>query len=394
MVLGTQSRDLSPTSALSLFRINDRTVPFITAMIEPYDPFVAYAKTGLEMSVISLLVAFWLILTQKSTTHRDLDEEYPPIVKAYSLPLGPPPPEPPSPTLFSPQWWREWYNRPSSLPPFLVRPFPWNIVRRAFLFLPEFSQLISLKRLKLVYILLPLAIPLLFLTVVAVFGYRSFHSRRRIRLLESEGTGNRNAIMQLMQTLERGVEDAVVELMEDDVQEVGEETILEEPAGGSRSRTPTEGSRTPLLVLEDEAGASSRKVLAKPRASAVGDGGSKLRHRRRSSINYVPSSDANSPYYAGRAVKPSSSIQQNHTPPANGFADTNPKKELQNQPILTPTQLRMIENLNALPNLRKEIVFLDNLRNSHATIVCRDLRFEFHRRGEGVLRKFADEFEL
>ncbi|KAG8873342.1 hypothetical protein FRB97_006808 [Tulasnella sp. 331] len=266
--------------------INDRTVPFITAAIEPYDPFVAYARTGLEI---------------------DLDEKYPPLIKAYHLPEGPPPENPPAPRLFSKEW-----------------------------------------------------------------------------LLEStEGAGNRSTIMQVMRNIERGVEDTVVELMEDDV--VKEAEVMLGVNGGieSRASTPTEGATTPMLPIEEE---PPTDLVSKPAATS-----SSLRHRRRVSITYTPSSDPHSPYYSRRASIPPLPSRDLIS---RGPASTD-QKSLENQPILSPAQLRMIRNLNALPNLRKEFVFLDNLRNSHATIVCRDLKqFAFHRRGEGVLRNFADGFEV
>lgn len=65
------------------------------------------------------------------------------------------------------------------------------------------------------------------------------------------------------------------------------------------------------------------------------------------------------------------------------------------QPVLSPTQRKMIAALNTLPNLKKERAYIGGVRNSHAVIVCRDVsRFEGHRRGEGVIRHWADQFIL
>lgn len=65
------------------------------------------------------------------------------------------------------------------------------------------------------------------------------------------------------------------------------------------------------------------------------------------------------------------------------------------QPDLTPTQHRIIASLNLLPQLKKHFAFIHPVMNSHAVIVSRDVkRFEVHRRGEGVLRHWADRFEL
>jgi len=64
-------------------------------------------------------------------------------------------------------------------------------------------------------------------------------------------------------------------------------------------------------------------------------------------------------------------------------------------PRVTPAQRRMAASLNALPQLKKELVFIPDVRNSHATIIARDVQnFEFHRIGEGVLRHWADAFVM
>ena len=62
---------------------------------------------------------------------------------------------------------------------------------------------------------------------------------------------------------------------------------------------------------------------------------------------------------------------------------------------LTDLQLRMIATLNALPNLKKQLVYIHPVMNSHAVIVARDVkRFEHHKEGHGVLRHLADHFVM
>jgi hypothetical protein len=69
-------------------------------------------------------------------------------------------------------------------------------------------------------------------------------------------------------------------------------------------------------------------------------------------------------------------------------------KPSQEQPILTPVQRRMAASLNRLP-LKKERAYFPSARNSHAVIICRDVKnFEAHRAGEGVVRHWADSFIL
>jgi hypothetical protein len=63
-------------------------------------------------------------------------------------------------------------------------------------------------------------------------------------------------------------------------------------------------------------------------------------------------------------------------------------------PHLTPTQLRIIVNLNKL-DLKKERAFIHPVRSSHAPIICRDVkRFKFHEVGKGVLKHCADKIVL
>lgn len=71
------------------------------------------------------------------------------------------------------------------------------------------------------------------------------------------------------------------------------------------------------------------------------------------------------------------------------------KKSKKNTPRLSPAQRKMAAVLNALPQLKKERAFIPNMRNSHATIVARDVEnFEFHKIGEGVLKHWADAFVM
>lgn len=58
---------------------------------------------------------------------------------------------------------------------------------------------------------------------------------------------------------------------------------------------------------------------------------------------------------------------------------------------LLPAQRKMVERLNALPNLSKRLVYIHPTRNSHATIVARDVKnFDYHRLGWGVIQHWAD----
>lgn len=63
--------------------------------------------------------------------------------------------------------------------------------------------------------------------------------------------------------------------------------------------------------------------------------------------------------------------------------------------LLTEGQRRIVTNLNRIPQLKKQRVFIHPVMNSHATIVARDVqRFKFHELGHGVLRHMADHFTV
>ncbi|KAL5512229.1 hypothetical protein ACEPAG_3514 [Sanghuangporus baumii] len=69
-------------------------------------------------------------------------------------------------------------------------------------------------------------------------------------------------------------------------------------------------------------------------------------------------------------------------------AKTDSRKHL---PGFNDKQIAMSRSLNDLPNLRKFLVWIHPIRNSHAHIVCRDIKtIPSQKIGEGVLRHVAD----
>jgi hypothetical protein len=79
--------------------------------------------------------------------------------------------------------------------------------------------------------------------------------------------------------------------------------------------------------------------------------------------------------------------------PAVSIPSPGSTETLKEGPRVSPAQRRMAAGLNALPQLKKELVYIPDVRNSHATIIARDIQnFEFHKIGEGVLRHWADSF--
>jgi hypothetical protein len=71
---------------------------------------------------------------------------------------------------------------------------------------------------------------------------------------------------------------------------------------------------------------------------------------------------------------------------------TNPSKK---SPRFTALQRKMAAVLNGLPQLKKERVYIPDVRNAHSVIVARDIEnYAFHKIGEGVLRHWADAFVM
>jgi hypothetical protein len=61
-------------------------------------------------------------------------------------------------------------------------------------------------------------------------------------------------------------------------------------------------------------------------------------------------------------------------------------------PTVTPSQKKMVTWLNQLP-FEKKLAFFPRVRNSHAMIICREShRFYQHKRGESVVKHWADHF--
>ncbi|KDQ13987.1 hypothetical protein BOTBODRAFT_33099 [Botryobasidium botryosum FD-172 SS1] len=70
-------------------------------------------------------------------------------------------------------------------------------------------------------------------------------------------------------------------------------------------------------------------------------------------------------------------------------------KDQKAHPILSKSQMRMVANLNTLPNLKRQRAFIHPELNTHGVIICREeKRFESHKVGLGVVRHWRDNFQL
>lgn len=270
--------------------VNDRTVPYVTSMIESFDPFVNRSKTGINV---------------------EFDPKYDPIMIDFSIPDKPPKKE--KPMVFSPKWFRS--IKPMSVlpPPLQQLKFPLNVLS---------------------VILLPLVIPAFLSLVLVRLSLHARSSRSRIRLLEDDEKHRENALIHAISRLEHDFEGAVVSMMEDD-------------------QNAQLSSSLSIGVEKD-----------------------------------VPSS-------RNMSTSETRETHSSSTTIAEQDADKFKVQSKEGQPSLSASQLFMIQMLNALPQMTKHRVFIDPVMNSHATIISRDVKtFEFHKRGWGVLKHWADSFVL
>ncbi|KAJ3976455.1 putative serine esterase-domain-containing protein [Lentinula raphanica] len=162
--------------------VNDLTVPYVTAAMEEEDPFVDWEETGLKV---------------------EYHPRYRPIITSYIVSSS------------SPHKSKSKHSKPLiPLPPFLIKPFPFNLF---------------------IYALLPLLVPLAFVLVFVRFTRATGRSRLRISRLEKRfAEGKSPSLLQALSDLERQVErrieDAVVDAIDD-------------PVGSTR----TSGTSTPSI---------------------------------------------------------------------------------------------------------------------------------------------------
>ncbi|KAL0950171.1 hypothetical protein HGRIS_010164 [Hohenbuehelia grisea] len=379
--------------ALSLFKnlriyasaMNDVTVPYVTAAIELDDPFLDAETNGMTI---------------------DTDEEYHPIIKSYNIPAEPPV-LPPKPTILSAAWFSSVKQSKPLLPPHIMPRFPLNI---------------------LLYTALPFLIPVGISLALLRFTLDSRSSRARIKLLEAEaasaGMTEREKLIHILARLEREVEEAVEDILEDaSAPEPTPSAAMAEPSPAElaqlksalvelktepgvtlqpESALSSDSSR-PASTLSDHGPAhlevpgtntssayqssntlNSQNAVSTSGSESTTDTSTKRRHhmwRHHKGKNHCRKGDKS------KAGSNSSSDTEDHT----GTGAVTPRK---GHAILTPVQTKIIARLNTLP-LKKSLAYFPNMRNSHGIVVCRDVnRFPVMRGGEGVVRHWADQWVL
>lgn len=187
-------------------------------------------------------------------------------------------------------------------------------------------------------------------------------SRTRIKLLES-GNTYPNRLANVIGKLEKRVEDVVVDYIDnpgDQAESSGASTPLTgATATPARSDSELSDATEALVSASTSASASSSSAAELGKSSCTTE--KKQRRQRK------------------RTAKKQRKEEKRKAP----------------RPLITDLQRQMAGTLNALPGLRKELVYIHPTMNSHAVIVARDVkRFDSHKQGWGVLRHLADHFVI
>jgi hypothetical protein len=188
------------------------------------------------------------------------------------------------------------------------------------------------------------------------FSLASRSSRARIKALEEQysGESERSKLIHILAELEREVEfGTAAEFIESD---------LAADAEGKESATTTSGT----TVTPSASGTSTPKSRSWCKSSSTAS---------------LPQTKS------ARSSPPPSTFQI----PASTLRRLKEKEH----PILNEHQHQIAAWLNTLPHLKKEIAFFPDVRMAHAIIISRDVkRFPTHRRGENVIRHWAEHLEI
>ncbi|KAI9064022.1 DUF676-domain-containing protein [Trametes sanguinea] len=198
--------------------VNDVTVPYPTAAIEEEDTFVNHVEDGIQF---------------------ELDEEYNPIIKSYTIPTSVV--RPPKPRPLTAGWFKSLKPKRPLLPPALQFSFPYNV---------------------LIYALTPILIPLFLTLVLTRLSLASKASRTRIKQLEKDESGTER-LVHVIGSLEREMEDAVVDMFDNadntpsadngsDPSSASSETISADSRALSTGKGALAKARKPEFVLSEK----------------------------------------------------------------------------------------------------------------------------------------------
>ncbi len=175
------------------------------------------------------------------------------------------------------------------------------------------------------------------------------------------------------------MEDAVAEIIDDPGDDV--------PDAPSSDHLQPEDALAFQKILDDSTNGSALKLGESDESGTEGPGTSGV--NTPSGVATPPRSSASS--FVESSGKSKCCSKKTRKRKANG--EGKDKEGQNNKPLLSELQTKMVASMNQIPGLKKQLVFIDPVINSHAVIVSRDVkRFKHHSIGEGVLRHLADHF--
>ncbi|SCZ89901.1 BZ3500_MvSof-1268-A1-R1_Chr1-3g01649 [Microbotryum saponariae] len=314
--------------------VNDRTVPYPTGAMETHDPFsLARAKA------------------QKVAQERDNDDDAQIDIRDGGLEIEL---ENDAAIIVS--------YRPIDAP---VQPPVESKPKRRFRFrLPlllrpttyPFSRPVSL----ILIVFIPITLPATVLFLLGRFVLASGQSRRRILSERKEMGGGREGMLARV-----GV----------GLAEVAESVRADNPEYAAGLREDLSGR------LSERSNGHAGKAVASASASAAYESDNDDQTGFPATLKFLGS-------YDGVGTPP---FVRSMSPPTTA---SSAQERVPTDPILTAGQLDMLKHLNALPQLKKHLVFLPESRNSHGAIIARDLRFAQHKPGTKIIDSWAKNFVL
>ncbi|KAF8647749.1 hypothetical protein AX16_006584 [Volvariella volvacea WC 439] len=317
--------------------VNDVTVPYPSAVIEGEDPFVDHKTNGM---------------------HIELHETYAPLIKRYTRPL-------------------RTNERPSALAK------SWRSLKlNSNLQQPRTVEASDLSTRVLVYTALPVLLPILVPYVLTKVHMAAKTSKARIKLLEEDAD----------------LKDSLFHIFT---------ATPDDSSLTSRSDTTDAGDPSPLPRPPSEVvdAAISEAISAINTSDAISeqtDSSSDedtLLAADVQTLSLTPTtSEGQSPSSSTPSLDSTSKKKGCRIKAKSESRDKKKEKEKEKARChrieITDPQQKIVQNLNKLP-IQKERAFFPSVGNSHAYIICREVkRFENQRAGEGVIRHWADNFIL
>ncbi|KAG8788494.1 hypothetical protein FRC12_014495 [Ceratobasidium sp. 428] len=327
--------------------VHDLTVTYCSSMIEPHDPFTSHSAKENRVAIKMdpeykhVIEAFYNVPEGEEIPVHDLEKERQAEIEAIPW--------------YKPDRYR---SRRPFVPPFLKFPFPLNI---------------------LFYCMVPLLIPV-GLTYAAVrFRRESRMSEKRLAELMASPE-NDSTLASILRRMEMAVANTV------DPDDPG--------AFGSRQDMGWESASD----IEEGTMVETREEVRKRKASRPdtpeAERQLELERGAGSLLSPLPTPGSHTPS-TDPLMKSTPGSKTESQKYEQLVLRTTPDPSDPDQPLLTPGQLKMIESLNSIPQLKKVRAYFPYVRNAHSIIVARDPgMFPIHKDGTSVIKHWADRFVL